>query len=59
MNNIKVKKVGRPPMAPTMTKGARLILRLSDSEKALYEAKAKKRGQKLSAWIRDILNRAE
>ncbi len=54
----KRKKVGRPPMPKGEAKGIVLQSRVQPSEKAAYQKAAKAQGLDLSAWVREVLNRA-
>ncbi len=57
MDKIK-KKAGRPLLDKEKPLDTKLILRISAEDKASWEAKAGKVGQKLSAWIRKTLSQA-
>ena len=52
------KKMGRPPLAAGMAKKVLYQLRLTTAERKDYEQAAARAGIKLSAWIRDRLDRA-
>ena len=48
-------EMGRPKLSPSERRGAITQVRLSDAERKRVEAAAKKHGQKLSEWMREIL----
>jgi predicted DNA binding CopG/RHH family protein len=50
----------RPPGRPPLGEGEeeRLEIRLSKARKTAYSAAAARRGLKLAAWIRTVLDRA-
>lgn len=52
------KKTGRPPIDPSGPMGKVLQIRLTDSEREDYAEAAERAKLKLSAWMRDRLNRA-
>jgi hypothetical protein len=52
------KKPGRPPLPPGQAKAARFEIRLTEGEKAAYEAAARKAGVDVADWIREHLNEA-
>ena len=49
---------GRPPKSDDERADALVQLRLTDAEKAVWQEAAERDGQKLSAWIKDRLNKA-
>jgi hypothetical protein len=51
-------KVGRPPLAKGEAKAIVLQSRVQPAEKANYQKAAKAAGLDLSAWVREVLNRA-
>ena len=51
----KTRKVGRPKLPKGQVKNV-IAVRLSDSEKHEYEARAERAGLSLSDWIRRSLN---
>jgi len=52
----KKRKVGRPKLPRTQIKNV-IAIRLTDTEKRQYTAKADAAGMKLSDWIRQTLER--
>jgi uncharacterized protein (DUF1778 family) len=55
--NTKKRKVGRPKLPKSQVKNV-IAIRLSESERSLYEEGASRQGLKLSDWIRQALQRA-
>ena len=51
-------KVGRPPLPKGEAKGVVLQSRVQPAEREKYRRAAKAAGLDLSAWVREILNRA-
>jgi uncharacterized protein (DUF1778 family) len=47
--------IGRPKLEPSQRRAAITQVRLSDDERARVAAAAKKRGLRLSDWMREIL----
>ena len=45
---------GRPPKEPSAKQSSRLVIKLTDAERAKIDAAG---GQKVSAWARDVLLR--
>ena len=56
MNDTQKRPPGRPPLDEGEEK--RLEIRLSEARKEAYKAAAARRGLKLAAWIRAVLDRA-
>jgi predicted HicB family RNase H-like nuclease len=58
MNNNQDKNLGgRPPLPPGKARETRLMLRLTNAEKAAYKARAKKAALDVSSWIRGVLKK--
>jgi hypothetical protein len=51
-------RMGRPPKRADEKLTASFPLKMTEAEKATYQAKAKAAGMTLTSWIRSRLNRA-